>query len=87
MLTKKQLVEDIQHCASFHHTGILENYHNVRLKEETSLGSLYASYQEQLTTLLAPTSHVITTVRDDTSPGTLDLLDVPYWATVYSFDI
>jgi hypothetical protein len=31
-LTKKQLVEDIQHCASFHHTGSLENYHNVRLK-------------------------------------------------------
>jgi len=31
-LTKKQLVEDIQHCSSFHHTGSLENYHNVRLK-------------------------------------------------------
>ena len=31
-LTKKQLVEDIQHCSSFHHTESLENYHNVRLK-------------------------------------------------------
>ena len=31
-LTKTQLVEDIQHCSSFLHTGSLENYHSVRLK-------------------------------------------------------
>ena len=31
-LTKKQLIEDIQHCSSFLHTGSLENYHCVRLK-------------------------------------------------------
>ena len=56
------------------------------IEEDTSLGLPYASYQEQLTALLAPTTHVITTVRDDTTPGTLDLLDVPCWATVYSLD-
>ena len=31
-VTRKKLADDMKHCATFLHTGALENYHNVRLK-------------------------------------------------------
>ena len=56
------------------------------IEPDASLGLPYATYEEQLSALLAPTAHVIATVQDETSPGTLELKDVPNWATLYHLD-
>ena len=56
------------------------------IEPDASLGLPYATYEEQLSALLAPTAHVVATVQDETSPGTLELKDVPNWATLYRLD-
>lgn len=40
-LTRKKLADDMKHCASFLHTGALENYHNVRLKYLPTFNPLF----------------------------------------------